>query len=108
MDVVTTLLSPPIDVELYIELSPGYEAPGKCWIRSIGNQPPTIFYLDGDSISWSSHKQKQMALSSMKAAYYAYGEGCKEVIRIHQVIKELQKAQSMEQLMEQVTLHVDN
>ena len=49
----------------------------------------TLFMMSGGPISWKSHLQHALAMSSMEAEYYAMGDSAKEAIGLRQVHHEL-------------------
>ena len=54
-----------------------------------------VFILGGTTISWSSHIQKIVALSTIVAEYVAVIEAAKEMIWLYSLLDELGKKQEM-------------
>ncbi|XP_057656848.1 uncharacterized protein LOC130894219 [Diorhabda carinulata] len=48
-----------------------------------------IFKLAGGPISWETHKQRTIALSSCEAEYMAASEACKEAVYLRRLISEV-------------------
>lgn len=61
-----------------------------------------IFLLNGGPITWSSQKQKTIALSTTEAEFVAASESAKEIIWLRQLLSDLGE------IYDCVTLHVDN
>jgi len=63
-----------------------------------------IVYLYGNPVSWGSHKQTTVALSSAEAEYYGIGDASKESLHVSQLLTELLPDTQIHP----VPMHVDN
>mmetsp|Transcript_25531 Transcript_25531/g.30985 ORF Transcript_25531/g.30985 Transcript_25531/m.30985 type:complete len:1362 (+) Transcript_25531:1568-5653(+) len=64
----------------------------------------SIVYLFGNPVTWSSHRQTTVALSSAEAEYYAMADATKETLHVKQLISELFPSL----ITSAVPIHVDN